>query len=159
MLYASEVSEAWLTDALFDLLLTVIEPFSRWEDMRRMSVLHVPQSVDRRIRKAVSLLRTELDSDINSIAGRCGLSRAHFYARFRNDVGLTPNVYANVLRMESAIQHLTQSSNKLSEVSYQLGFSAPGHFTRFFRQHLGIAPSEFRRTVRNVGLQDCLAHA
>jgi len=151
MQVADAVSESWLTEALFDLLLTIIEPFSRWADMRRMSVLRLPQSSDHRIRKAMSLLQTEPDSDMNAIASRCGLSRAHFYARFRNDVGLTPHVYANVLRMESAIAHLTQSSDVLSDFSYRLGFSAPGHFTRFFRQHLGCTPSEFRHTVHTVG--------
>ncbi|MGH8843735.1 MAG: helix-turn-helix domain-containing protein, partial [Advenella sp.] len=30
---------------------------------------------------------------------------------------------------------------------YNVGFSAPGHFTRFFRQHLGITPGEYRRVV------------
>ncbi|MFC3338862.1 helix-turn-helix transcriptional regulator [Paracandidimonas soli] len=154
MLHTDEVSESWLADALFDLLLTVIEPFSRWTDMRGASVPLLPESSDRRIRKAVTLMQSELDSDIDSVASRCGLSRAHFYSLFRDEVGLTPNVYANVLRMESAIRHLTKSSDALCDVSYQLGFSAPGHFTRFFRQHLGIAPSDFRRTVRNVGLQE-----
>jgi AraC-like DNA-binding protein len=28
-----------------------------------------------------------------------------------------------------------------------LGFSAPGHVARFFRQHLGITPTEYRRVV------------
>jgi AraC family transcriptional regulator len=52
-----------------------------------------------------------------------------------------------VLRMESAIRDLASGKASLTDISYDLGFSAPGHFTRFFRQHLGITPSEYRRVV------------
>jgi len=35
---------------------------------------------------------------------------------------------------------------RASEVAYSLGFSQPQHFTRFFKQHIGTTPSEYRRS-------------
>jgi AraC-like DNA-binding protein len=32
-----------------------------------------------------------------------------------------------------------------------LGFSAHSNFTRFFQQHTGIAPRQFRRALAQVG--------
>jgi transcriptional regulator GlxA family with amidase domain len=56
-------------------------------------------------------------------------------------------VYANVLRFEAAIARLTQSQESVADVAFGLGFSAPSHFSRFFRAHLGITPSDYRRKV------------
>lgn len=56
-------------------------------------------------------------------------------------------VYANVLRMEAAIQRVAQMEDSLAHVSETLGFSAPSHFTRFFHQHLGATPSQYRKVV------------
>ena len=42
---------------------------------------------------------------------------------------------------------LTSGQQTVADISHDLGFSAPGHFARFFRQHLGITPSDYRRTV------------
>jgi len=59
-------------------------------------------------------------------------------------------VYTNVLRMEQAINDLSGGQMPIASLSEHMGFSAPGHFTRFFRQHLGITPSEYRRVVNLV---------
>jgi AraC-like DNA-binding protein len=42
---------------------------------------------------------------------------------------------------------LTSGSDPVATVAHDLGFAAPGHFSRFFRQHLGITPSDYRRVV------------
>jgi AraC family transcriptional regulator len=75
------------------------------------------------------------------------LSRAHFFTLFQRDTRVTPLVYANVLRFEAAVQRLTHSQEPVGDVSHELGFSAPSHFSRFFRAHLGITPSDYRRKV------------
>lgn len=34
----------------------------------------------------------------------------------------------------------------LTEIAYQLNFSGPAHFTKFFKKHTGLTPGEFRRS-------------
>jgi len=36
----------------------------------------------------------------------------------------------------------------IAAIGERLGFSAPAHFTRFFRDHAGAAPSAFRSVAR-----------
>ena len=45
------------------------------------------------------------------------------------------------------IAFLQNAAGADDDVAHELGFSAPGHFSRFFRQHLGITPSDYRRVV------------
>lgn len=134
---------------LAELLIAVIEPSSAW---RRSSSLlptepRLPQ--DARIRRAMSIMRENIggELDVDGLAMRCGLSRAHFFELFRRTTRLTPAMYLNELRMEAAFEHLARTPEAITSVAYNLGFSAPGHFTRFFRSHIGITPSEYRKVV------------
>lgn len=104
---------------------------------------------DRRVRRALDLLQTCASGDraIDGLASAVGLSRAHFFKLFREATGLTPHLYVNTLRMESALRTLACSDVTLSRLSTDLGFSAQGHFTRFFEQRIGTVPSQYRRVV------------
>jgi AraC family transcriptional regulator len=133
---------------LFDLMVSVIDPLHLHREGRH-TILPAAGVADRRIRRAIAYMRANLgaEPDVVTMAAQAGLSRAHFFTMFRKCTNVTPHVYSNVLRMESAIGGLSSSETPIASLSGEMGFSAPGHFTRFFRQHLGITPSEYRRVV------------
>ncbi|HJN60703.1 MAG TPA: AraC family transcriptional regulator [Alphaproteobacteria bacterium] len=105
---------------------------------------------DFRIRKAMRYMSEHSAEplDVMAVARHSGLSRPHFFALFRQCTNLTPNLYANVLRMNEAVNHLSESADSIAEISEELGFNAQSHFTRFFRSHQGVPPTEFRRALR-----------
>lgn len=149
MLLAEALPPDVLEERLFQLLIAIIEHNSEWRNFSAlMRSLH-HQAGDARIRRAIATMRANVGAslDVDRLAADCGLSRAHFFALFRRCTNLTPAVYANVLRMETAIRSLTAVSTPIADIAYDIGFSAPGHFTRFFREHLGTTPSEYRRVV------------
>lgn len=137
---------------LSDLMIAVIERFTPWQTLSdRLAV--IDRSRDRfdwRIRRAVSLIRgqPQVAHDVDSLAKAAGLSRAHFYRLFERSTNMTPHVYLNLLRMELAVKTVMYSDESLAAVSANLGFSMPAHFTRFFRDHAGVSPSEFRHVAR-----------
>ena len=88
------------------------------------------------------------DAALNSFARDAGLSRSHFFRLFEASVGVPPKVYLNVVRMEKAVDAVLNRSVNISEISHQLGFAEPAHFTRFFRNHSGVSPREFRNVSR-----------
>lgn len=147
--WADEVSAARLENLLFNLVISVIDSYSGWRDMAGLLRTRPPSSMDPRTRKVITHLRENLtrDFDMDDLANHAGLSRAHFFSLFHRDTQVTPLVYANVLRFEAAVDRLSHSSVPVGDVSHDLGFSAAGHFARFFRQHLGITPTDYRRVV------------
>lgn len=151
MYFAEQISPQRLEAVLFDLMIAVIDPFSEWRNLRGIPYQHGASAIDPRIRRAMAYMRENLGApvDMAALATRSGLSRAHFFELFRRSTSLTPNVYGNVLRMEAALQALSRRDTSLTDLSYRLGFSAPGHFTRFFRQHIGSAPIDYRRVVQS----------
>lgn len=140
---------------IFELMIAVIEPFSEWRHVGSLITARLQQAHDPRIKRAIHYMRENLDNriDVDRIAGHVGLSRAHFFAQFRRCTHVTPNVFLNTLRMEFAIKRLgDKQADNLGALSLDLGFSAQSHFTRFFRHHLGITPSEYRRIVDVFGV-------
>lgn len=149
-----EFSGALLEQLLFDLIIDIIRSNSQWHDLPQLMRLRPHAAKDARIRQAMALMQQDQGQSFvaDTLAQKVGLSRAHFYTLFLRDTNVTPLVYANVLRFEAAVQRLTQSSEAVADIADNLGFSAPGHFSRFFREHLGITPTDYRRKVNLMDL-------
>jgi AraC family transcriptional regulator len=149
MLYGEQLSAAQVDMQLSNLMIAVIDAFSEWRCINDLRKSEMPRRPDPRIRRALSYMRGNVGAelDIDKLAAEACLSRAHFFKLFQQDTHLTPNLYVNVLRMEAAIEGITQSRRPLVSLSDDLGFSAQSHFTRFFQQHLGAGPSQYRKVV------------
>jgi AraC-like DNA-binding protein len=132
-----------------DLMTAVIERFAAWRSSR-LDEFDGNRRVDWRVRKAIRMIRLDprCADDIAGLAGAAGLSRAHFFRLFQHTLDVTPRVFINALRMETAVRSVMTSSRPLAELSSSLGFPAPPHFTRFFRDHAGAPPRQFRDTAR-----------
>lgn len=107
---------------------------------------------DYRVRKAVALMRTHMSERtcLNEVARSVGLSRPHFFALFKEQMGLTPNVYWNSMRMAEAARQLRASEQPLIDIACGLGFSSQGNFSRFFRDHFGVPPNAYRSAAREL---------
>ncbi len=104
---------------------------------------------DYRIRNALRILRDRIGEtfELDGVAREVGLSRPHFYKLFRAQVGLTPNLYVNALRMERAIDRLAATQEAVAEIGFDLGFSSQASFSRFFIANGVVPPSTYRRSV------------
>ena len=136
---------------LSNLMISVIERFTPWRTFAGSLVRSADHhGFDWRIRRAVELIRSTPRGGIciDTLACEAGLSRAHFYRLFQRSTQVSPHVYLNAVRIELAVKSVVDSSESLAAVSDALGFAAPAHFTRFFREHAGVKPSEFRAVTR-----------
>lgn len=106
-------------------------------------------ALDFRVRKAIELMRSNVGDKIclDAVARSVGLSRPHFFALFREQMHVTPNVYWNSLRMDEALRQLRLPDESLVSVACSLGFSSQGNFTRFFRDRAGVPPTVYRSAV------------
>lgn len=135
---------------LFDFLIELIEGYSQWHHLRRLGIPTRQSFRDARIRRACHYLQNHLnDPDCIANAARAGgLSRAHFFTLFRQDTGMTPMLMLNYARMRKAFIWLEhERTGTLGKLAESLGFSEQGHFTRFFQQHIGAAPSQYSRVI------------
>lgn len=64
---------------------------------------------------------------------------------FKTYAGISPKAYYNHLRIRHASNLLLQGKS-VTEVAECMNFSSIHYFTVFFKKHVGITPSEFRKT-------------
>lgn len=145
-------SERGTADLLLALMIAVIESYSDWRALRGDKTAGHWTVPDFRVRRAIGFMRETIGHGFTAddVARAAGLSRAHLFERFKRNTGLTPNLYFNALRMEAAYEDLSIEATSMATISTNLGFSAQSHFSRFFRNNLGIAPRDYRHLVREA---------
>jgi AraC-like DNA-binding protein len=148
---AAAISSTMTTsaDACEDLLVDLVDAVTREyaDPAMERDVLASARPIDYRIRKALAYIHDHAleNPKVEDIARMVGLSRSRFFEQFRRCVGASPQHYIDWARMAVATRWLSTSDRPLIELADELGFSAHSHFTRFFTQHIGVSPSEFRR--------------
>ena len=133
-------------ELLSQLMIALIERFAAWRSLRTGPV----RTRDWRVRRAVERLRGDPGAAVGAdrLARDAGLSRAHFFRLFERATGASPHVFLNSIRVERAVQSIVADREPLAALSGQLGFASPGHFSRFFRDHVSVPPRAFRALVR-----------
>jgi len=105
----------------------------------------LPDRILKRVVDKVRVLDDQLS--LQSLAQESGYSRVHFVRMFRAATGRSPHNYLLNLRIERARELLSNPGLSLTDIALACGFSSHSHFTRVFRQFLGVTPSEYRRCL------------
>lgn len=84
------------------------------------------------------------DSKLNveQLANELNLSRSQLYRKIKSLTGKTANELIKKVRLERARQILETGSAYINEVGYKVGFSSPSYFTKCFKEHFGVLPTE-----------------
>ena len=72
------------------------------------------------------------------------LSANYFGDLVKKETGKSALEFIHLKLLEVAKERVLDSTKSISEVSYELGFKYPQHFTRFFKQKVGVSPLEYR---------------
>lgn len=100
----------------------------------------------RPVRQAQQFIRQNYASPLSleAVAGQVGLSPVYFSAVFKKETGTGFSDFLNQCRIEQAKKLLAETGLKVLAVSEAVGFSGPRYFSRVFKNHVGVRPSEYR---------------
>jgi AraC-like DNA-binding protein len=92
-----------------------------------------------------AILETKLDDSsfgVESLATELGISRMHLNRKIKAMTGITPNELIRVVRLQRAAD-LLMTGAPIAEVADRVGFDTPAYFSKVFKDHYRMTPSEF----------------
>ena len=77
-------------------------------------------------------------------ASELHLSPNYFGDLIKKETGKSAHEVIQTKLIDVAKERIFDSNKSLSEIAYALGFKYPQHFSRMFKQHVGMSPQEYR---------------
>lgn len=82
---------------------------------------------------------------IPELAKMESLSNSRYITLFSKEIGKSPSEYILALRLERARELLLTTDMEISSVGAASGYKDQYFFSKIFKKHIGISPSEFRK--------------
>lgn len=84
---------------------------------------------------------------ISELAEQCGYSVDHYRVLFKNLTKLNPKDYILAKRLKLAKNLLGKTSLSIAEICRRCGFEYYSQFMKFFTSHIGVTPTEYRKSL------------
>ena len=106
-------------------------------------------SVDKKfMERAIDIINQHInDSDFNVdiFSHLMGMNRVSLYHKIKSLTSLSTREFFTVIRLKKAAQLLKESGLNVTEITYEVGFKDPSHFTKLFKKQFGKSPKDFMK--------------
>lgn len=85
--------------------------------------------------------------DIETVCSNAFISVSSLQRAFAKYFGMSPKQYLIQLRMNRALELLTENELSVKEISFACGFTNEKYFSRAFKKKYGYPPSQFRKHI------------
>ena len=103
------------------------------------------------IRLAIGYIRSHVFSKLtlDEVAEEVGLSKYHFSREFKKATGMTVVSYINTVRCANAKKLLLKNEYSIHDIAIKCGFENDSYFSKTFKKHIGVLPSDFIKEHNN----------
>ncbi|MBO4660554.1 MAG: substrate-binding domain-containing protein [Prevotella sp.] len=98
-----------------------------------------------RFKEVVETRLADSDISVEDLAADMNLSRVQLYRKVKAVTGSSPVELLRTARLNRGYQLLLTTDLSISEVAYQVGFTAPSYFTKCFKEEYGMLPGDVRQ--------------
>jgi AraC-like DNA-binding protein len=84
------------------------------------------------------------DISVEEMAGVMNLSRSYFTGVFSREMGMSPRMYLENLRLKTALDVLFEKGTTVKEAAARCGIYDVNYFCRLFKKRYGVSPGKYR---------------
>lgn len=105
-----------------------------------------------RVHRAIAFMRANLDASMNlkAVADAVGTNTRQLHREFIANTQEPPANYWRKLRLDHARRLLVNTSQNVTTIALECGFSDASHFIQWFRKQYGETPYNFRKRRHEV---------
>ncbi len=118
-----------------------LQKAGRFEEKRDIRMQFLIESIDRHFKE---------ERNAGFYAHELSLSAKRLNELSKDYFGKTINQIINDRLILAAKREISSCEKSIKEISYELGFSEPSYFTRFFGKQTGYTPEKFRERMSNI---------
>jgi len=102
--------------------------------------------VDKRVKLVVEVLEQRFNSSLRvaELANQVGLGTSRLEHLFKQEARVSIRDFIRERRLAAAAQLLAESIERVSVISFRVGFQHVANFNHAFKKRFGITPREFR---------------
>ena len=83
-----------------------------------------------------------------TVASALSYNQSYFCRNFYKNFGRNFSDYLNMYRISQSRQFLEKGEKNITQVAYACGFNSHTYFSKSFKKHLGILPSEYKKELK-----------
>ena len=102
------------------------------------------QTFINRLRNSIRQNMGDSDFTVERLGEEVGLSRVQLYRKVKALTGQTPVDLLKKARLERARLLVEKTDKSISEIAYEVGFTAPSYFNKCFKDEFGTSPGALR---------------
>ncbi|WP_299683718.1 response regulator [uncultured Dokdonia sp.] len=148
------ITKPFNTEILKTTTHNLLETRKKLQERFSQEVVLIPKdiaanSVDERfldnLKEIVDTQIIESDFTTESFAKALGMSRMQLHRKLKALTGLSATEFIRSQRLKLAAQLLKKSDINVSQVGYAVGFNNHSYFTKCFKEHYGVSPSDYAK--------------
>jgi CheY-like chemotaxis protein len=110
-----------------------------------VSARPVDQLFFEKVMSTIEARMGEADFSVSELADEMAMSTSQLTRKLRALIDQAPGQLIRSVRLQRAADLVAAGAGNISTIAYRVGFSDQAHFTRTFKRHMGMTPSEYRR--------------
>ena len=133
-----------LADEVYERLCQAKNTQARFDLLEKYLCRHLSEPPSRHPAIDLSLNYINRGNDIGTVANQIALSQARLIQLFKAEIGMTPKLYSQIQRFQSAVRLMSNNShNNWADMALACGYYDQAHFINAFQRFSGISPSAY----------------
>lgn len=147
-MYKNETSDIIVVGMIYDLLAHILNNYKLTPAETKMHLSKMNKS--RKILAALDYIEENYQQklSIDTLAGKCHLSKHYFCNLFKSQTGYSPTTYINHLRLQKSTKLLCTTNLSITDIANAVGFDDSSYFSMLFKKYYGKTPKIYKDEVQ-----------